>query len=146
MRNKVLSSIAMLSLFFVLAVAGVQAQRPTGVEVNLPFDFTAGKATLKAGRYNIRKLGGNGNVISILNEDGKRVIVDAPLTVGSRDAKGGARLVFNRYGDSYFLTQIWLTSEIGQQLFPTKAETKVRDLQLSKGLKFERVEVSLNGK
>src|SRR6476620_5205507 len=142
MRNKIFSSIAMLSLFFVLAVAGVQAQRPTGVEVNLPFNFTAGKATLKAGRYNIRKLGGD--VLSIRGEDGKQAIVNAPLTVGSRDSKGGARLVFNRYGVNYYLNQVWLTTEIGQQLFPTKSETKARDLQLAKGIKAERVEVSLN--
>ena len=142
MRNKIFSSIAMLSLFFVLAVAGVQAQRPTGIEVNLPFNFTAGKATLKAGRYNIRKL--SGNVVSILSEDGKRVIADAPLTVGSRDSKAGARVVFNRYGNSYFLSQIWLTPEIGQQLFPTKAESKVREAELAKGIKADRVEVSLN--
>ena len=146
MRNKVFSSIAMLSLFFVLAIAGVQAQRPTGVEVNLPFDFTAGKTTLKAGHYQIRKLDGDGNTFSILSEAGKRVMVDAPLTVGSRDAKGGSRLVFNRYGNSYFLSQVWLTPEIGQQLFPTKAETKARDIQLARGIKPERVEVSLNGK
>jgi hypothetical protein len=143
MRTKIFSSIAMLSLFFVLASAGVQAQRPTGVEVNLPFDFTAGKATLKAGRYNIRKL--SGDVVSIRSEDGKRVIVNAPLTVGSRDSKGGARLVFNRYGDNYFLTQVWLTPEIGQQLFPTKSESKARDTELAKGIKAERVEVSLRG-
>jgi len=142
MRNKVLSSIAMLSLFFVLAVAGVQAQRPTGVEVNLPFDFTAGKATLKAGRYHIRKL--SGEVFSIRSEDGKQIIVNAPLTVGSRDSKGGARLVFNRYGNDYFLTQVWLTQEIGHQLFPTKSESRARDIELAKGIKAERVEVSLN--
>src|SRR5689334_14665021 len=122
MRNRIFSSIAMLSLFFVLAIAGIQAQRPTGVEVNLPFDFTAGKATLKAGRYNIRKL--SGEVFSIRREDGKQRIVNAPLTVGSRDSKGGARLVFNRYGNDYFLTQVWLTQEIGQQLFPTKSESR----------------------
>ena len=142
MRNKIFSSIAMLSLFFVLAIAGIQAQRPTGVEVNLPFDFTAGKATLKAGRYNIRKL--SGEVFSIRTEDGKQTIVTAPLTVGSRDSKGGARLVFNRYGNDYFLTQVWLTQEIGQQLFPTKSESKARDIEFAKGVKAERVEVSLN--
>ena len=142
MRNKSFSSVAVLSLFFVLAIAGIQAQRPTSVEVNLPFDFTAGKANLKAGRYHIRKL--SGDVLSIRDEDGKQTIVNAPLTVGSRDSKGGARLVFNRYGANYFLNQVWLTTEIGQQLFPTKSETKARHIQLAKGIKAERVEVSLN--
>jgi len=83
-------------------------------------------------------------VLSLRSEDGKQTIVNAPLTVGSRDSKGGARLVFNRYGDSYFLNQVWLTTEIGQQLFPTKSESKARDRQLAKGIKSERVEVSLN--
>jgi hypothetical protein len=142
MRNKIFSSIAVLSLFFVLAIAGTQAQRPTGVEVNLPFDFTAGKATLKAGRYHIRKL--SGEAFSIRTEDGKQTIVNAPLFVGSRDSKSGARLVFNRYGNHYFLTQVWLTQEIGQQLFPTKSESKARETELAKGIKAERVEVSLN--
>jgi len=142
MRNKIFSSIVMLSLFFVLAIAGIQAQRSTGVEANLPFDFTAGKATLKAGRYSIRKR--SGDVVSILSEDGTSVIVNAPLTVGSRDAKGGTRLVFNRYGDQYFLSQIWLTPEIGQQLFPTKSETKARNVQLAKGINAQRIEVSLH--
>ncbi len=142
MRNKVIRKIGILSLFFVLAVAGVQAQTPS-VEVNMPFDFTAGKATLKAGHYSIRKLGGN--LLSIRSEDGKRVVIDAPLTVGSRDSKAGARLVFNRYGDSYFLSQAWLTTDIGQQLFPTKAESKERDVHLARGIKPERVEVSLRG-
>src|SRR5262245_3837890 len=143
MRIKVISGIGMLSLFFVLAIAGVHAQRPTGVEVNLPFNFAAGNATLKAGRYNIRKV--NGNLVSILGEDGKRVIVNAPLTVGSRDSKGGSRLVFNRYGASYFLSQVWLTSESGQQLFTTRSESKARDIQLAKGIKSERVEVRIDG-
>jgi hypothetical protein len=142
MRKKV-SSIAILSLFFVLAIAGVQAQRSSSVEVNLPFDFIAGKATLKAGRYSIRKF--SGNVLSIRSEDGKRIMVDAPLTVGSRDSKAGARLVFNQYGDLYFLSQVWLNPETGQQLFPTKEENKTRTAQLAKGIRPERVEVTLSG-
>ena len=143
MRNKFMSTIGILGLFFVLSIAEVQAQRPARVEVNLPFDFTAGKANLKAGRYNLKKL--SANVISILSEDGKRVLVDAPLTISDRDAKGGSRLVFNRYGDAYFLTQVWLGSESGQQLFPTKTEGNARDTQIAKGFKPERVEVSLAG-
>jgi hypothetical protein len=141
MRNKVISTIGILGLFFVLAIAEVQAQRPTSVEVNLPFDFTAGKATLRAGRYSIRKL--SGSVLSIRSEEGKRVLVDAPLVVGERDSKGGARLVFNRYGDLYFLTQVWLNPESGQQLFPTKMEGKARTTQIAKGFKPQRIEVSL---
>jgi hypothetical protein len=36
-------------MFLGLAVASVQGQTPTKVEVNIPFEFSAGKTTLKAG-------------------------------------------------------------------------------------------------
>jgi hypothetical protein len=144
MKSRVVSSIGILGLFFVLAVAGVQAQTATRGEVNLLFDFTAGTATLKAGRYNIRKM--NGNVISFRTEDGsKRVLVDAPLVVGARDSKAGARLVFNRYGDLYFLAQVWLNADTGRQLFPSQAESRTRNSQLARGIKAERVEVVVQG-
>jgi hypothetical protein len=144
MRNKVISSIGIFGLFFVLAIVDAQAQRATSAEVSLPFDFTAGSTTLKAGRYSIKKLGGN--VISIRSADGaKRVMVDAPLAIGARDSKGGTRLVFNRYGDLYFLAQVWLNPESGRQVFPSKSERKARDSQLARGFKPERLEISVRG-
>ena len=144
MRNKVMSSIGILGLFFVLAIAEVQAQTATRGEVNLPFDFTAGSATLKAGRYSIKKM--NGNVISFRSAEGSRkVLVDAPLAVGARASKSGARLVFNRYGDLYFLSQVWLNADTGQQLFPSKSEGEARNAQLAKGVKPERVEITVLG-
>jgi len=144
MRSKVVSSIGTLGLFFVLAIAGVHAQTAARGEVNLPFDFKAGSAALKAGQYSIKKM--NGNVISFRTEDGsKRVLVDAPLVVGARASKAGARLVFNRYGDVYFLSQVWLNADTGRQVFPSKAESQARNAQLARGIKPERIEVVLQG-
>src|SRR6185369_4011329 len=121
MKNQILRSSALLGLFFVLAIATVNAQTPSRIEVNIPFDFTAGKTTLRAGSYSIRKT--SANLIAIRSLDGKTsALVNAPLTLGSRDFKAGERLVFNQYGERYFLAQAWLSVDTGQQVFVSGAE------------------------
>ena len=144
MKNKVVRSIGILGLFFVLAIANAHAQTPTRVEANIPFDFAAGKATLKAGTYSIKRM--PGNTLAIRSGDGKTTaLIDAPLTIGSRDSRGGERLVFNQYGDRYFLSQVWLSVESGRQLFTSAAETKAaREYRLARNnAKPARVEIAV---
>lgn len=143
MKNQIIRSTAILGLFFMLAIASVQAQTPSRVEVNIPFDFSAGKATLKAGSYSIKKV--SANVLAVRSVDGKTTtLVNAPLTIGSRDSKAGERLVFNQYGDQYFLSQVWLSVDTGRQLFTSGAETKAaREYKLAnKDAKPQRVEIA----
>src|SRR6267378_3407868 len=145
MKNHVIRTTAILGLFFMLAIASVQAQTPSRVEVNIPFDFSAGKATLKAGAYSIKRM--SGNALAIRSAAGKTTLVDAPLTIGSRDFKAGERLVFNRYGDQYFLSQVWLSVDIGRQLFTSGAEAKAaRENKLANGKKPQRVEIAVSSK
>jgi len=143
MKNRATSMLALAGLFLVLAVAKVPGQTPTKVVVNVPFDFMAGKANLKAGTYSIRRL--NGNALSIRSADGRTsAIVNAPLTIGSRDFKAGERLVFNRYGTEYFLSQVWLSVDSGRQLHTTgKEEKTATEFRIThNGAKPERVEVA----
>ena len=123
MKNQILRSTAILGLFFMLAIASVNAQTPSRAEVKIPFAFTAGKATLKAGTYSIKRV--SDNTLAIRRVDGQAtVIVSSPLTIESRNYKGGQRLVFNKYGDEYFLSEVWLSVDTGRQLFPSGAERK----------------------
>ena len=128
---KIYRVVTVFSMFLALAVAGVQAQAPTKVEVNIPFEFSAGKTTFKPGVYSIKR--GSGNVLTLQNSENKSsAILNAPLTLSSRDTKAGERLVFEKVGDQYFLAQIWLTADSGRELILDK-----------KGAKAERIEVSL---
>lgn len=123
MKNRALTTMAVMGLFLTLAIANVSAQTPTGAEVNIPFDFVAGTANLKAGTYTVTR--NSGNALKIRSTDGKNtVLIQAPLTIGARDFKSGERLVFNRYGNEYFLNQVWLSVDRGRQLLPSKAEAK----------------------
>jgi hypothetical protein len=144
MKNKVTTIMAAVGLFLALAVS-TSAQTPTGAKVKIPFDFSAGKADLPAGDYFITR--STGNVLRVRSADGKKtVLVNAPLTIGSRDFKAGERLVFNRYGSEYFLTQVWLSVDEGRQLFPSKAETTVASELSRSHRKPERVEIAIKNR
>jgi hypothetical protein len=144
MKTQILRSTAILGLFFMLAIASVDAQTPSRAEVTIPFDFSAGKANLKAGSYTLSRL--SGTAITIRSANGETsALINAQLAIGSRDFKAGERLVFNKYGDRYFLSQVWLSVDNGRQLFMMGEETKAaRKYKLAtKNGKPERVEVAL---
>jgi len=143
MKNQIFKTTAILGLFFMLAIASVNAQTPSRIEVNIPFDFSVEKATLKAGSYSIKRT--SATALSIRSADGKTtVLVNAPLTIGSRDSKAGERLVFNQYGNQYFLSQIWMTVDTGRQLFTQSSEKKVAReyLLANNNAKPKRVEIA----
>ena len=131
MKNQTLRLVAILGIFFGLAVVSANAQAPSKVEVNIPFEFSAGKTTLPAGVYSIKRMSGNN--VTLRSEDGKSsVILNAPVTNNSSDPNAVERIVFERYGDGYALSQIWLTAGTGRQVWIDK-----------KGARSERVAIAL---
>ncbi len=119
MKNQIYRVIALLGIFVGLGVAGVHAQTPSRVEVNIPFEFSAGKTTLKAGVYTVKRM--SGNLITLRNvADKSSVILNAPVNLSSTDIDSKERLVFNKSGDRYFLAQIWLTVDTGRELLREK--------------------------
>jgi len=123
---------AILVVFFGLSVTGVQAQSPSKVEVDIPFEFSVGKATLKPGVYTIKRL--SGNYLMLRRGDGKGMILNARLTLTSSDPNSVERLVFSKSGEQYSLSQIWLTADTGRQLFVEKS-AKPEHVELSLRIK-----------
>ena len=130
MNNKTYRIVAILGVLLTFAVAGY-TQAPSKVEVNIPFEFSAGKTTLPAGTYSIKRMSGNN--VTLRSDDGKSsVILNAPVTNSSSDPNAVERIVFERYGDQFALAQIWLTADSGRQVWTNK-----------KGAKSERIEIAL---
>lgn len=129
MKNQIYRVIAIFVVFLGLAVAGVQAQAPSKVEVEIPFEFSVGKTTLKPGVYTIKRL--SGHYLTMRRSDGKSVILNAPLTLTSSDPQSVERLVFNKYGEHYSLSQIWLTVDTGRQLFVERKAAKPEHIEIS---------------
>jgi hypothetical protein len=133
MKHHIFKLTAIFAIFFGLAVAGVQAQAPSKVEVNIPFEFSAGTKTFQPGVYRIKRL--SGNYLTLRRVDGKStVILNAPLNLTSLDDKG-ERLVFKKYGEQYFLSQIWLTTDTGRELFVHRKAAKPEIVELSLRIK-----------
>ncbi|HEY0364825.1 MAG TPA: hypothetical protein VGC73_00025, partial [Pyrinomonadaceae bacterium] len=102
MKNQTCRLVAILGVFLGLAVVSVHAQAPSKVEINIPFEFSAGKTTLPPGVYSIKRMSGNN--VTLRSEDGKSsVILNAPVTETSTDPNAVERIVFDRYGDQFAL-------------------------------------------
>ena len=143
MKRQALTATTMLGLLLTLAVASVNAQSTRTIQATIPFDFTAGGSNLQAGEYSVRFT--SANALLLRSADGKtRVIIRAQRAVAGDSAKP-ERLVFNRYGDQYFLAQIWMTKAgSGRELDPTSVERRVaKESQLAKSnSKREVVEIA----
>ncbi|HKG45221.1 MAG TPA: hypothetical protein VKB02_00735 [Pyrinomonadaceae bacterium] len=119
MKNQIYRIVAILAIFLGLGAVSVHAQAPSKVEVNIPFEFSAGKTTLQPGVYSIKRMSGNN--VRLRSEDGKSsVILNAPVTHTSSDPEAVERLVFERYGEQFALSQIWLTADTGRQIWTEK--------------------------
>jgi hypothetical protein len=116
MKNKIYRVIAIFGMFLGLATVNAQGQAPSKARVEIPFEFSAGKTTLHAGVYNIKRM--SADVVTLRSEDGKStVILHAPVTQTSTDPNAVARLVFSKQGEEYFLSQIWLTADSGRRVW-----------------------------
>jgi hypothetical protein len=129
MKVNIYKIFAILGIFFGFAVVSVQAQAPSRVEVNIPFEFSAGKTTLKPGVYSIKRM--SGNLLSLRNTEDKSeaVILNAPVNLTSTDPNAVERLVFSKDGERYLLSQIWLTVDTGRQL-PVKTNAPRPELMV----------------
>jgi len=129
--QKQLLKATMLSLVVALkitsAVATAAAFSFGSIRVDIPFDFTAGHRVFPAGKYTIRPTGVNTNgVIWITSEDGKASGMLLTNSAESVQPKNETALIFHRYGDKYFLFQVWAVGDtIGLEIpkSPVERET-----------------------
>ncbi len=112
----------LITLAFFVVITPAFAQTGFG-RVTVPFDFTVGTQLLAAGDYRVTI---NGVQLKLRRTDGSAVAtVHTVNTGGGPDQDVSARLVFNRYGDRHFLSQVWLgETNMGHQLFASAAEVE----------------------
>jgi len=122
MKQRKFTLVAMVAAVMMLTVLSVNAQSGARIETNVPFDFAAGDTKLKAGDYLITRIARNAFLLRSVDLK-TSVVVQAPIAIEQRPEGSPARLVFRRYGRTYFLAQIWSdTGAEGRQLNSSKAE------------------------
>jgi hypothetical protein len=90
---------------------------------NVPFGFQAGGVNFPAGEYTVAKV--LPNVVRVASIDRKLCATTVANTTYKVTGSEQAKLVFNRYGDKYFLSRIWPPGNTGGQLVPGAAEREI---------------------
>jgi hypothetical protein len=111
---------------FSIIVAAQVAQANEPMLVNIPFAFVAGNATLPAGEYRVEKLDSNSAVILVRCSDASAAAMVLSNGTQAREPQTQSKLVFKRYGNRYFLSQIWKAgSSRGRELLKSPAEKEI---------------------
>jgi len=109
-----------------LVTTAASAQTTIRVRTNIPFSFVVNRATLPPGEYSLESADSLGQVLMIsgLNSKSKNLVI----TRASRSTTVAAntKLIFHRYGDSYFLNEIWVAgNDTGHELPASPREKEV---------------------
>ena len=147
MKKQNLRNILMFSLFAILAVANLHAQSSREQTANIPFSFTVADKTFPAGEYRVERLNPSSDkaAIAIKSADGHMSKIVLTMPVQSNVTRETARLVFNHYGDQYFLAQVWTPADnTGLAVPESKTE---RTLARNSGQREpERATIALNAR
>lgn len=116
--------------------ARAQALSEGVIEADVPHPFIVKDTTLPAGKYTVKRLDDTQpNVLEIRSANGRTAVVFEAENAQASQIPRNAELVFDKFGDQYFLSQIWTSdSDSGYQVPKTKAEERLE----GSGMKAER--------
>ncbi|HEY6045812.1 MAG TPA: hypothetical protein VIU65_04365 [Pyrinomonadaceae bacterium] len=129
MARRWVKGLTMLALLLTLAlattVATANGQDQIAVKANVPFEFIVGDKTLAAGKYSVSAIGITHDALAIqgikANDSAVRLV---NTTTGS--AERTSKLVFHRYGNTFFLSEVWTAGERqGRQLLKSRQERAI---------------------
>lgn len=148
MQRQILKGLTMLMVTLALAAASAavaSGQSKQGLIAQVPFDFVVAEKTLRAGEYHVRAINQVGDAIALKSVDGDQALrLSSPKERSDRQMN--AKLVFHRYGNTYFLSEIWMAGEsTGRELLKTRGERAIeRELKTVASNKpaYEVVEVN----
>jgi hypothetical protein len=118
--------ITAIALFAIasFAMADKSFAQDHAVRATVPFDFTVGTKLLPSGTYTIKSE--SPQVIVIENHD-KPIAALSLVLPDSKKSRNGGKLVFNKYGDQYFLSEILCDSaEMNMAIPPSKLEKRTQ--------------------
>jgi len=127
MRKQLLKGMTMLLVIMTLAMvtavvsANGQSQKS---KANIPFEFVVGDQNLAAGAYSLDAINSAGDALRIRSVDAKDSAVR--LTSTAKGTANHAKLVFHRYGERYFLAEVWTTKDDGRQLSTSRQEQAIK--------------------
>ncbi len=111
------------------AVVGTVSAQDHTIKANIPFDFTVGNTWMPAGEYTISSP--LREIVEVRSADLTRTaaLVSSP---SHNESRSGSKLVFDKYGDQYFLRHVLCSSvaSLNLDVPQGKAEKEARSHSL----------------
>jgi hypothetical protein len=131
-RYHLLASLLALVFAFAIYPTPAHAQIIGGLEANIPFSFYAGNTKLPAGEYRIQVLDNSDlSLMEISRVDGTVSALFQIQDAESNSQPTKSELIFNKYGDRYFLTKLFdQDNRNGSQVIESRYEKRVSQATL----------------
>jgi len=118
-----LTSFATLGTLALLAAGSAIGQ--TRMVADIPFEFNVADRALPAGHYEVTQ---TASVLQVSSyESGSSAITRVIDTGVAGASNAGSHLIFNKYGDKYFLDQVWTSTGLrhGAEVVKSKTEREM---------------------
>jgi hypothetical protein len=103
-----------------------QAQSNRHLIANIPFQFQQGERVLPAGAYEVSQVGSNSYVLRS-QSTGTSTLLKPSVSIMGNSTQQSGKLLFHRYGDRSFLSQIWKPADqLGLELPTSRAEKQIQ--------------------
>jgi hypothetical protein len=130
MKRQALVILTTLSLLVMLTTS-VNAQSDLRLKVNIPFEFSVRGKIFPAGQYIVRHRAQGFLLIQSADLSVSQIVGASSTQRGEN--RNQSSLVFNRYGDQYFLSKVWKAGRhIGFEV--RRADTEQRLIRARRSL------------
>jgi hypothetical protein len=145
MAKQIIKGFTMLmigvALAFVTTVASAYGQSSLHTVAKIPFEFVIGGKTLPAGEYGVAGIEGNGQLVRVQSTEDNQSAVRLTTVITSASAPSTGKLVFHRYANQYFLTEVWMPGDNrGRQLTKSKQQRAVEREMAATSSRSERAQ------
>lgn len=119
--------VALLVVMLGVAMVGESVAQSLRMKANIPFDFVVNGSTLPAGEYTIQSFGvADGKTLRVGSISSHQGALVNAIDVDKGDLAQSTKLVFHRYGNRYFLSQVWVRGdERGRELPKSHRESEL---------------------
>ena len=126
MKQKFLRTFSLLTFLLAGAFVTVQAQSVTQFTVDVPFGFTLHNQDLPAGKYHIHiRRQGLADHLRVSHAETKKSVIIFALPKETPTTTSKSKVIFRRYGNRYFLGEIWPMWGSGHEIARSKMERRL---------------------
>jgi hypothetical protein len=109
-----------------IVMAGMCRAQSRPLEVNVPFAFEVGNKRIPAGSYRVESIPTGGGSLEMLRNTGSDLhLTISTMATALKSGTPGPALVFHRYGNRYFLSQIRTGDGHAREVFPSQQEKEL---------------------